>query len=227
MMVSNQLAIDFASSPSLARGDYVTSACNILAVDQVERWPHWAGPIKGLVIHGPEGCGKSHLASIWGERVAAKTMTNLDDASLDEITAHRHVIWDNIEPSSAWPDDLIFHSLNRLIEVDGSVLILSRQPIGAVEWRLADVSSRLRGLPRAPIMPPDDDLLGALLQKHADDCGLVLDPDVAHYIIARMDRSFKAARQVITRLNKAAWAEKRRVTTPFARQVLEGDTTDF
>ena len=45
-----------------------------------------------------------------------------------------HMIWDQPSPSSDWPEDLIFHLLNRLTEIEGSLLILSHQPMAAISW---------------------------------------------------------------------------------------------
>ena len=44
-------------------------ACNREALAWLERWPDWPAP--ALVLHGPPGCGKSHLARIWAARSGA------------------------------------------------------------------------------------------------------------------------------------------------------------
>ena len=44
-------------------------ACNREALAWLARWPDWPAP--ALVLYGPPGCGKSHLARIWAARAAA------------------------------------------------------------------------------------------------------------------------------------------------------------
>src|SRR5579864_5178658 len=55
--------------PSYARADFLVSACNRAAFEWIERWPDW--PANALVLHGPEGCGKTHLVELWRARSGA------------------------------------------------------------------------------------------------------------------------------------------------------------
>ena len=41
------------------------------------------------------------------------------------------------------------------------------------------------------------------------------------FMVARMERSFGAARRLVAALDAAALAERRNITVPLARQVLE------
>ena len=219
-MSTTQFTMDLFSRTSNDRDDFALGACNALAADLVDRWPDWRGRIKGLVLHGPADCGKSHLAAIWALSSKAATMTSLNDRSIHQLDEHPHVIWDHPTPSAEWPDDLMFHFLNRLTELEGSLLILSRMPMAALSWSLSDVNSRLSGLASAAIDAPDDDILMAVMQKRADDCGLALDPEVARYIVNRVDRSFAAVNTIIEELNTITLAEKRKLTTSLALDVL-------
>ena len=220
-MMSQQFTMDLLQPPSFSRDDFVLGACNAMAADWIDRWPDWPGRIKGVVLHGPQDCGKSHLASIWQEKSRAALMTRLDDQSIFSLDANKHAIWDHPKPDASWPEDLIFHFLNRLTELDGSLLILSRQPMAVLDWQLADVGSRLKGLSSAAITEPEDMMLMSLLHKHADDLGLALDDDVARYIVTRMDRSFSATRDIMTALNDKALSAKKNLTIHLARDVLE------
>ena len=220
-MSDTQLTMDFTTAPSFARDDYVLGACNALAADWIDRWPDWPGRIKGVVLEGAASSGKSHLAAIWQDSSNAQLMTSLTEDTLAHLEATPHVIWDHPAPDAGWPDDLLFHHLNTLTEIGGSVLILSRQPMSALNWSLADNNSRMRGLVSAAITTPDDDLLEALLFKHADDLGLPLDGEVARYMVSRIDRSFLAAETIMKTLNQACLSGQRKLTTPLVRQILD------
>ncbi len=222
-MSNAQFTMNLTPPPRFGRDDFVLGACNALAADWVDRWPNWPGRIKGLVLHGDAACGKSHLGAIWAEQSKAEAVERLDDKAIHQLDKHPHVIWDNPAPSPQWPDDLVFHFLNRLTEVDGSLLILSRKPMAMMDWTLADVVSRLNGLAAAGIDAPDDAVLAAVMHKLADDVGLTLDPEICRYIIHRIDRSFAAATAVIKALNNAALAEKRKLTINLARDVLSAE----
>ena len=221
IMPAQQLTMDLLPPPSFAREDFVLGGCNAMAADWVDRWPDWPGRIKGVVLYGPPACGKSHLAAIWQTRSQAKSYTKIDDTSIYDLDDTPHMIWDHPMPGADWPEDLIFHLLNRLTEIDGSLLILAHHPMAAVDWHIADVASRLKGLSSVAITTPDDEMLAALLHKHADDMGLALDQGVVRYITSRMDRRFDAAHQIMVKLNEMALATKKNVTIPLARDVLE------
>ncbi len=59
-MPRQQLPLPLEHRPSLAGEDFLVAPCNEAAVGWLERWPDW--PTAALVLHGPPGCGKTHLA---------------------------------------------------------------------------------------------------------------------------------------------------------------------
>ena len=64
-----QQALDLPVEPRYGRADFLVSDSNRAAFDWVERWPNW--PTPALVLHGPPGSGKTHLAHLWCERSSA------------------------------------------------------------------------------------------------------------------------------------------------------------
>jgi chromosomal replication initiation ATPase DnaA len=131
------------------------------------------------------------------------------------------VLLDHPKPGVDWPEDRFFHLLNRLAEGDGSVMILSRQPMGDLGWELADLKSRLAGLAAVEITAPDDEVLVAVMQKHADDLGLALDGEVARYMSNRIERSFSAARYAVEQIKDVALQRKKKVNLAMARDILD------
>lgn len=219
-MNTSQFTIDFTSPPSFEREDFVLGGCNALAADWIDRWPDWPGRIPGIFLLGPADSGKSHLASIWMKTSGARLLQSLTPEDLDTLGPAPHIALDHPLPGVRWPEDILFHLLNRVSE-GGSLLVMSRVPAAEMGWSLADVASRLAGLVAAEITTPDDNLLMALVQKHADDLGLALDGEVARYIVGRMERSFTSARTTIAAVNALALARKRKVTISMAREVLD------
>ena len=86
---------------------------------------------------------------------------------------------------------------------------------------LKDLSSRLLACPAIGIGPPDDALIGAVMVKQFTDRQVKIDPEVLTFLLARMERSFAAVSQLVAALDQAALAEKRRITVPLAREVLD------
>ncbi|MDN8820368.1 hypothetical protein Q0N24_14170, partial [Staphylococcus aureus] len=57
---------------------FVRSPSNAYAFDALAAWPDSAGQV--MAICGPAGCGKSHLAAIWAERVGAIPLNGAEAA---------------------------------------------------------------------------------------------------------------------------------------------------
>src|SRR5207244_13648164 len=64
-----QLAFALPHAESLTRDNFLEGPANAAGVALVDAWPEWPNPIMLLV--GPEGSGKSHLAAILAEQAGA------------------------------------------------------------------------------------------------------------------------------------------------------------
>src|SRR5689334_3934903 len=67
-----QLALDLPVAPRFGSEDFLVSPSNEGAYARIEAWPDW--PDRVLVLTGPPGSGKSHLAAIFAERSGALTV---------------------------------------------------------------------------------------------------------------------------------------------------------
>src|SRR5262249_52422801 len=68
-----QLALALPHAENFSREDFLTGTSNEAAINLVERWPDW--PDRALAIVGPEGAGKSHLATIWADFAGARRLS--------------------------------------------------------------------------------------------------------------------------------------------------------
>jgi chromosomal replication initiation ATPase DnaA len=73
----------------------------------------------------------------------------------------------------------------------------------------------------AELGTPDDRLIEALLVKHFADRQLRVGPEVVRFLLARMERSFTAAQDLVAAIDQSALAAHREITVPLARAVLE------
>ena len=214
-----QLAIDLSYRTAFGRADFLVSACNAEALAAIERWPDWAAST--LVIHGPAGSGKTHLAHLWqaqcaGIIVPAATLDALEPV-LKLADEARGIAVDDADRA---PEVPLLHLYNWCMERTTALLLLSRHAPGAWPIALPDLSSRLRSLPSVGIAAPDDRLLAAVLVKHFADRGLRVAPGVIAYAVARMERSFAAAAELVLALDRLAMSNGSAVTLHLARRVL-------
>lgn len=220
-----QIPLDFILPRRRARGrnGFLVSTSNEDALKMIDNWRDW--PDGRLALVGPEGAGKTHLAHVWmaeadAELVSA-AMLRADDAPA--LVAANAVVVEDVDRIGAAPEaeTALFHLMNLAMSEGARLLLTGR---GAPQtWRIAtpDLASRLRGLTTVSISPPDDALMVDLLARHIANRHLRVDKDVIAYLAPRIERSAAAVGDVVDRLDRAAFAEKRAITKPFVRKILK------
>jgi chromosomal replication initiation ATPase DnaA len=214
-MNARQLALEWPHRPALAREDFLVAPANEAAVAWLDSWPDW--PSYGLVVHGAEGSGKTHLAQAWRARSAALDLS-------EDLPGRAWVLED--ADRTAPDETAFFHLLNRIAEARGHLLITARAPPARWNLRLPDLASRLRALPAVGLGAPDDALVEAVLVKHFADRQLRVGPETVRYVARRLERSLAQVARVSEALDKAALAQGRAVSVPLARAVLAAQGFD-
>jgi chromosomal replication initiation ATPase DnaA len=217
--VTEQLVFDLPHRVAQGAEDFLLAACNRDAVAWLDRWPDWPAP--ALAVHGPAGSGKTHMARVWQARSGARLVTQSEIAAqpfsaFDDGACHWIV--DDVAPGM--DEEAFLHFYNAVAERRGTILFTARMPPSRWQVALADLRSRLAAAPAVAVGRPDDELLGAVLVKLFSDRQLAIGPDVLGYLLARMERSFPAARAVVAALDQQALAEHRKLSIPLARDVL-------
>ena len=92
-----QLALALDHAESFAREDFVAGPCNEGALALIECWPDW--PANAIVLVGPEGSGKTHLATIWAPTAGARVVSAhaLDEAALRPALATGALVVENAD----------------------------------------------------------------------------------------------------------------------------------
>ncbi len=216
-----QLPLDFDHRPALGGEDFLVAASNAEAVAWIDRWPDWPGP--ALALHGPPGCGKTHLAHVFRAGAGASLVgaRELAAGGPGHLTAPACVVDDAETVLAQGLEEALLHLHNRLAEAGRHLLLAARRPPAHWSVALGDLRSRLNAAAAIAIKPPDDTLIAAVLVKLFADRQLRVDSEVVSFMVARMERSFDAARRLVAALDAAALAERRNITVPLARLVLE------
>ncbi len=216
--MTRQLVLDLPHRPALGREDFLVAACNEGAVAWIDRWPDWPGG--ALALFGASGSGKSHLAEVWRARNGGTLVdsTHLTVDAVPGLAGQGAIVLDHAEQIIDMR--ALLHLINLLRQDGGYLLCLSTRAPGHWSISLPDLRSRLNAMQSVGIAEPDDHLLGAVMVKMLSDRQLRPPPEVINFLVARIERSFAAARAIVVALDSLAAGELRPLNLALARKAL-------
>jgi chromosomal replication initiation ATPase DnaA len=214
-----QLAFDLPLDPRFGAEDFLVSPSNEQAYGLIESWPDWPDTI--LLLVGPRGSGKSHLASIWATNARAWTIdaSGITQDKVPHLVSNGALAIEDMDRGER-DEAALFHLLNLARERKASLLITCETPPDRWSLRTPDLLSRLRLAPSVSLEAPDDALLKAVLVKLFVDRQLVVDTSVVDYIALRIERSLAKASELVALLDKEALSRGRRVSRAIAAEIL-------
>jgi hypothetical protein len=192
-----QLDLPLARTTRPREDEFLVGESNARAVHGIEHWGAW--PVMAALLTGPRKSGRSLLARLF---VAKSGGTIADDAERLSETE-------------------LFHAWNRAQAERRPLLIVA--DASPPRWcvRLPDLRSRLAATPVLRIDPPDDALIGELLDYLFDRRELDARPDLVAWLARRVERSHLSVIRVVDRLEEEADARgSRRLSIPIARRAL-------
>ncbi|MCO4319719.1 DnaA regulatory inactivator HdaA [Phyllobacterium sp. 21LDTY02-6] len=212
---SRQLPLDLGHEPGFSRDDLIVSSANMAAVDMVDRWPAWISPV--VIIAGPTGSGKTHLASVWRAEAAARVVDPRDIGAA--VGESGPFLIDDIGLGTLDQSGL-FHLINSVRQNGSTLLMTSR--LWPANWKvtLPDLASRLKAATTVEIGEPDDALLSGVLYKLFADRQIAVDPSVIGFLVSHIERSLSTANRVVERLDRVALEKKSRITRALAASVI-------
>lgn len=176
--------------------EFILSDANAAVTRHLEHWALWPVPV--TILTGPRKSGRSLVGRLFARKTGGRL---LDDA------------WRADE-------EAIFHAWNAAMATHRPLLIIADVP--PPEWaiRLPDLASRLTATPRIAILPPDDALLRALLERGLARRGLAAPPQLVGWLASRIERSYVGIIAAIDALDRASLSRQHRLTVPLAREAL-------
>lgn len=220
--MARQLVLDLPFRAAMGKADFFVSDANAAAVAGIEGWRGW--PMGKMVLIGPAGAGKTHLAHVFaaqtgGQVLAAGDLAGADAAGLVMAPALAVEDAERIAGNRA-AEEALFHLHNAAADRGVALLISARTPPARWGLGLPDLDSRMQQAGQLSLAPPDDRLMSAVLVKLATDRQMVLTPALIAYILPRIERSLAAARDMVLALDAEALAAKARPGIRHVKTVL-------
>ena len=175
-----------------------------------------------MLLVGPEGSGKSHLAAIWARAAGARFMAAraLDGThQLPSALATGALVLEDLSPGR-FDERALFHLVNLAREDGAYVLLTARSAPAAWKIEVPDLASRLRAVPASTLAAPDDALLRAVIVKLFADRQLAVDESLVAFLTTRIERSFVGARAAVEALDREALGRQRAVTRSLAGELF-------
>ena len=212
-----QIPLDLGHGTAYSRDDLVVSSSNAEAAALVDRWPDWPAPV--VVLAGPAGSGKTHLAAIWREMADTRVVEAGQVEAAAATFDGRPVLVDDIDTGTLDQEGL-FHLINAVRGGGSQLLLTARRFPAAWGATLPDLVSRLKAAATVEIPEPDDVLLAGVITKLFADRQVEVEPHVVQYLVRRIERSLATAMRVVERLDRLALEEKARITRSMAADAV-------
>jgi DnaA family protein len=190
-------------------------------------------PGGSLFLSGPEGSGKTHLLNalchaarengLAAFYIALKRLPEEAAASLEGLQVLDLVCVDDLDSVAGNPlwENALFACFNEVRAARGRLLVSSSQPLASLEVCLPDLASRLAWGVRQNLRLPGDDGKLEILQQRAHTLRIDLPADVQNYLLKHSKRDMSSLLLALEGLKDAAFAGKRKITVPLAREILK------
>jgi DnaA family protein len=190
-------------------------------------------PGGSLFLSGPDGSGKSHLLNALCHEaranglaafyIAPKRLPEEAAASLEGLQVLDLVCVDDLDSVAGNPvwEKALFACFNEVRAAHGRLIVSSKQPLASIGFYLPDLASRMAWGVRQNLRLPDDGGKLEILQQRAVALRIDLPNDVQNYLLKYSKRDMSSLLLALERLKDAAFAGKRKITVPLAREVLK------
>jgi hypothetical protein len=176
--------------------DFLVGEANRDAFTHLTRWSTW--PVMATLLTGPRKSGRSLLGHIFVRTTGGRLFDGAEDHD----------------------EEALFHAWNDAQARRRPLLIVADRPPPAWPIRLPDLASRIAATPQVHIDEPDDALLSDLIVKLLADRGIAAPPDLAEFLVPRIERSYVAVQGVVDTLDQTILANRKRMTLAAARDAL-------
>ena len=169
------------------------------------------------ILYGPAKSGKTHLGLIWMEKNKAILYNQNNYFSI--IKENNNIFIDDF--FNNLNEEYMFYIINHCFNNNLKILLCSDRLISNYDFKLKDLSSRLKSFYVKKINKPDDDLIVNLLTKLLYDKQIIINnPDIFSFILNRINRTYEDVHKFIEKIDKFSLEKKRELTIPLIKKLI-------
>jgi DnaA family protein len=189
-----------------------------------------------VYLAGAPGLGKTHLLQAACQQAAdagrtsvylpLRQLPGLSPAMFEGLERMDLVCLDDVDAIADRADleHGLFDLFNRLRESGGTLLVTAGKRPDQSGIQLADLVSRLCWGVTYVLKPLDEETLFAAVTYRARARGLELPEDTARFLLRRFPRDLASLCDLLDRLDHASLIARRRLTIPFVKAALAGES---
>lgn len=226
--ILRQTAFSFPANPQMQGQDFMVSECNKKAFTYINFWPEWVA--SGLVIYGPKGSGKTHLAHLFADKVDSMTrlLRKVPFYDCGQITlknvericdSTEIIVLENLREDIN--EEALFYLFNHYNIRGRYMLWTSLRAPTKLRFKLKDLQSRLNMLPALEIKEPDDIMLRSLVLKLSADRQIQISPEILEYIVNNSERSFEKIERLVQEIDEISLAYKSAINYKVVKEALK------
>jgi DnaA family protein len=234
MTLTRQLPLHFEFRANQTFDDFFPGS-NLEVINHLKKSTEGNGE-RLFFLWGQSGQGKSHLLQACCHQAQSQQLSSFyfalsafelpDSAMLSGLDKLDIICFDNIQHiagNPAW--ELAFFNFFNLHRDQGHTLILSAScPPNEIAIQLPDLKTRLNWGLTLKIQPlSDEERITALIFK-AGQMGFEISPQVGRFLLTHYIRDLSSLWVLLTKLDRASLAAKRKLTLPFLKQILSEET---
>lgn len=215
--MSKQEIIQFNEKKIFSKDDYIFDETNKSAFEIINSFPNWQNNLVNLV--GPKKSGKSLLLKILEITHSFLYISekSFQKDNLDTIFKSERLILD----MDVLLEDKVFSIVNDFYTNKKYLVISSNKPLTNIQFKLKDLSSRIKLFNIIEILNPSDHLIYSLIIKFFSDNQIVIKKELVNFIVKKIDRSYSRVNKFLEELNNQSIVEKRKIDFKMINKVID------
>lgn len=219
-----QLAFELASPPEPSLDNFVAGE-NAEVLAAVRALAHGGAGERFVYLWGGSGSGRTHLLRAvlreWrGAGRPARLYTHHELPVAAAVAATDAIAVDDVQQLPPPAQIELFNIYNSLKESTGLLLVAGDVPPARLTLR-ADLLTRLAWGLVYEVRALSEEDRRAAVQSYAVARGFELSVEVTDYLLARAPRDLSSLRALVDTLDRLSLEQKRAVTVPLARELLQ------